>query len=254
MFLLEVNTLSCHDPSRRRQVLRDVTLRIEHGSIVGLLGQSGTGKSTLARCITGLQDPDSGTITFKGKELFPGGSHRRSTGLAIQMLFQSNGSSLDPTCSILETLLEAVEAAGIPPGERAGRIHELVRSVNLSDEHLRRRPDQLSGGQRQRVAIARLLAVRPALLILDEPTSALDLITQSRVLALLTSLRTAYGFSMLCITQEVSLALSLCDRIAILHEGVIVEEGPADEIRRSPRHEVTQRLVQSSNLLAGVSG
>ncbi len=247
MLLLEVNGLSCHDPAGRRRVLRDVTIGIGRGSFVGLLGGSGAGKSTLARCIAGLQRADSGRILFDGKEIAPSAGLRQP---AIQMVFQSATASLDPMLSIYDSLREAVEAAGVPRGEWPSTIYGLVTAVGLSEEHLRRRPDQLSGGQRQRVAIARTLAVRPALLILDEPTSALDLITQRKVMALLLSLRARNDFAILFITQDTGLALSLCEKIAILHEGTIIEDGSAEQITRTPRHEYTRRLIQSHTILS----
>jgi peptide/nickel transport system ATP-binding protein len=250
MFLLEVNGLSCHDASGRRQVLRDVTFGIEPRSTLGLLGGSGAGKSTLARCIVGLQPVDSGTIVFDGKEIISAASLQGADGSAIQMVFQSSTGSLNPVRSVYETLVEAVEAAGIPPGDWPEAVHSLLTAVGLSAEHLRRRPDQLSGGQRQRVGIARTLAVRPRLLILDEPTSALDLITQARVLSLLRSLQNEYGFAILFITQDVRLALSLCDRIAILHEGTIVEEGEPARIAHNPRHDYTHHLIRFNNLMS----
>lgn len=254
MFLLEVRDLSCSVAGqvsltrrkKHRPVLHDITLRIAQESIVGLLGGSGAGKSTLARCIAGLHMPDGGTITVEGTQIVPHGSYRRPADLAIQLLFQSSGSSLDPLRSIEDTLNEAIEAVDIPGIDGSEAIRELISSVGLSEEHLRRKPHQLSGGQRQRVAIARVLAVRPKLLILDEPTSSLDTITQSRVLSLLLSLKKTYRFAVLFITHDVPLALSLCDRIAILHEGRIIEEGETQEVQSDPRHAYTRALLHAS--------
>ena len=254
MFLLEVNTLcSTLRPGsitsfrrKRRPLLKGVSLRIDEGTSLALLGESGSGKTTLARCIVGLQKPDSGTIIYNGINLFPHAENRRAIGAAIQMLFQASGASLDPCMTVLDSLAEGITSRA---GKSSGTVAEaegLVSSVGLSRDCLGRLPSQLSGGQRQRIALARVLAAAPRLLVLDEPTSALDALTSAHLLQLLKSLQAKEGFSLLFITHHVQTALSFCDRVAVLHDGAIVEEGSSEDVHKHPRHEYTRQLLEDS--------
>ncbi len=254
MFLLEVNNLcTTLRPGsissfrrKRRPLLKGVSLRVEEGTSLALLGESGSGKTTLARCIVGLQKPDSGTITYDGINLFPHMENRKAIGAAVQMLFQASGASLDPCMTVLDSLAEGITTRA---GKSSGTVAEaegLVSSVGLSKDCLERLPSQLSGGQRQRVALARLLSVAPRLLVLDEPTSALDALTSAHLLQLMKSIQAKEGFSLLFITHHVQTALSFCDRVALLHDGVIVEEGSCEDVRRDPRHNYTQHLFKDS--------
>jgi peptide/nickel transport system ATP-binding protein len=254
MLLLEVNNLryTLRPDSittfrkKRRLLLKGVSLVIDEGASLALIGESGSGKTTLARCIAGLQKPDSGTITYNGINLFPQTENRKRIGAEIQMLFQASGASLDPCMTVLDSLAEGITArAGKTSGTDA-EAEGLVSSVGLSKDCLERLPSQLSGGQRQRVALARVLSVAPRLLVLDEPTSALDALTSAHLLQLLKSLQAKEGFSFLFITHHVQTALSFCDRVAVLHDGVIVEEGSSEDVHRHPRHEYTQQLLEDS--------
>lgn len=248
MALLEVNDLSCSVLTtsqlsfrrKRKQILKQISLAIDEGKTLGLLGGSASGKSTVARCIVGLQTPDYGTITFNGINLYPSIENRRRTSLRIQMLFQASGASLNPMLTVRESLHEGIEA-GLHGGASTD-TESLLKSVGMAQEMLDRFPRQLSGGQRQRVALARVLAVRPALLILDEPTSALDVITQQQILLLLKELQQEFGFALLFITHEVLTALTFCDRIAVLSEGVIVDENKSSELIHHQSSPFTRQL------------
>jgi len=258
MSLLEVNNVSCSlhrgglsfFASKRKQILRDVSFSVEQGETFGLIGGSGTGKTTLAKCIAGLLDPDDGSITLQGVNVFPDKENREKFPLAIQIVFQAGGAAFNPKMTMADALAEAITARS---GGRKGLGHSeeaagLFASVGLSVDLLQRFPHQLSGGQRQRAAIARILAVRPMMLILDEPTSALDSITQGEVLALLQSLQAKHRISILFISHDIPAALRFCSRAGILHEGTIVEEGPPGAIIKQPRHDYTRQLLFDSGL------
>ena len=256
MFLLEVENL-CYTlrldsmisfRRKRRALLKGVSLRIEEGTSVALLGESGSGKTTLARCIVGLQYPDSGTITYNGINLFPHAENRRETGTGIQMLFQASGASLDPCMTVLDSLAEGSAVRGWNSSQRAAEAERLMSWVGLSTDCLVRFPSQLSGGQRQRIALARVLSAAPRLLVLDEPTSALDDLTSRQLLQMLKSMQAEVKFSLLFITHHVQTALSFCDRVAVLHDGMIVEEGSGEDLARHPRHEYTRQLLEASGI------
>ncbi len=259
MFLLEVEDLTYtvrHRSltglrRRTKRLLNGVTLRVGTGTSTALLGESGSGKTTLAKCIVGLLNPDAGSIVYNGINLFPHIKNRQATGVEIQMLFQASSASLNPCMTVLESLFEGITSiAGKTPHTRE-EAERLVSSVGLSGDCLERYPSQLSGGQRQRIAMARVLSVSPRLMILDEPTSALDALTSAHVLRLLKSLQAKAGFSLLLITHHVQTALSFCDRVAVLHDGVIVEEGTGEALAGDPRHEFTRQLLKDSRLAPG---
>ena len=257
MLLLEVDNL--HASLRRESimsftrkqklVLKGVSFAIEDNTSLALLGASGSGKTTLAKCITGLHRPESGTIAFEGVNLFPQVENRNNVGPEIQMLFQ--GSALDPSMTVLDSLLEGIGARnqGQSKTDAIAEAERLVASMGMSTDCLGRLPRQISGGQRQRIALARVLAVAPRLLILDEPTSALDALTSAQLLQLLRSLQAKHGFALLYITHDVQMALSFCDRVALLHDGKIVEEGETEEILTRPKHEYTIQLLQDSRIV-----
>jgi ABC-type dipeptide/oligopeptide/nickel transport system ATPase component len=233
-------------------VLRDVALDIRQGEILGLVGHSGSGKSTLAMAILGLLDRKraqvGGTIKFQDYELLQLGERqfREMRGRALALVLQSPLSSLNPALRVRTQLKEAWRAH--VSGSRVDcdiAIRAVLESVSLpsSDEFLRRYPSQMSVGQAQRVLIAMAVMHRPALLIADEATSALDVITQSEILALFAQLNRETGTAILYISHDLASVAGICDRIAILHDGQIVECGSADQIFANPRHEYTRRLI-----------
>jgi ABC-type dipeptide/oligopeptide/nickel transport system ATPase component len=233
-------------------VLRDVAIEIHRGEVLGLIGQSGSGKSTLAMSILGLNDrkksKTEGVIEFEGSDLLKLRERdlRELRGRKIALVLQSPLSSLNPALKIRTQLKEAWRAhASGPAAECEAAIRAALESVSLpsSDEFLRKYPAQMSVGQAQRVLIAMAVMHRPALLIADEATSALDVITQSEILALFRSLNRSTGMSILYISHDLASVAGICDRIAILHQGQIVEQGPTTEVLTNPQHEYTQRLM-----------
>jgi ABC-type glutathione transport system ATPase component len=236
----------------RPPVLRDVSVEIRRGEVLGLVGQSGSGKSTLAMAILGLLDHKraraEGTIEFDGCDLLklPERELRGLRGRKIALVLQSPLSSLNPALKIRTQLKEAWRAhAGGSSPDCEQAIRAALESVSLpsSDEFLRKHPSQMSVGQAQRVLIAMAVLHRPALLIADEATSALDVITQSEILALFRGLNRSSGMAILYISHDLASVAGICDRIAILHEGQIVESGTTDQVLTTPRHEYTQRLM-----------
>jgi ABC-type dipeptide/oligopeptide/nickel transport system ATPase component len=237
-----------------KPVLRDVRLEICRGEVLGLVGQSGSGKSTLAMTILGLLDRKSvraeGTIAFAGRDLLTlrEREFRELRGSAIALVLQSPLSSLNPALKIRTQLKEAWRAhATGSTGDCDSAIRTALESVSLpsSDEFLRKYPSQMSVGQAQRVLIAMAVLHRPALLIADEATSALDVITQSEILALFRELNRNFGMAILYISHDLASVAGICDRIAILHEGQIVETGTTEQVLTTPSHEYTQRLMRA---------
>ena len=233
-------------------VLRDVQMEIQRGEVLGLVGQSGSGKSTLAMAILGLLDKRrsqaEGNIRFQDSDLLQLSERelRALRGRAIALVLQSPLSSLNPALKIRTQLKEAWRAhASGTSVDCANAIRTSLQSVSLpaDDDFLRKYPSQMSVGQAQRVLIAMAVMHRPALLIADEATSALDVITQSEILALFRELNRSTGMAILYISHDLASVAGICDRIAILHEGEIVECGVTDRIFSNPQHAYTQRLM-----------
>ena len=233
-------------------VLRDVEFEIRRGEVLGLVGQSGSGKSTLAMAILGLLDRKAaraeGAIKFEGCDLLTLRERelRGLRGRKIALVLQSPLSSLNPALKIRTQLNEAWRAhAEGSNADCESSIRAALDSVSLpsNDDFLRKHPSQMSVGQAQRVLIAMAVLHRPALLIADEATSALDVITQSEILALFRGLNRSSGMAILYISHDLASVAGICDRIAILHEGRIVETGSTEQVLLSPSHEYTQRLM-----------
>jgi ABC-type dipeptide/oligopeptide/nickel transport system ATPase component len=233
-------------------VLRDVQIDIQRGEVLGLVGQSGSGKSTLAMAILGLLDrkrsQTEGTIRFQDSDLLQLSERelRALRGRAIALVLQSPLSSLNPALKIRTQLKEAWRAhASGTSTDCSNAIRTSLQSVSLptDDDFLRKYPSQMSVGQAQRVLIAMAVMHRPALLIADEATSALDVITQSEILALFRELNRSTGMAILYISHDLASVAGICDRIAILHEGEIVECGVTEQIFANPQHGYTQRLM-----------
>ncbi len=227
-----------------------VSFSLGRGEWLSVVGESGSGKTTLAKAIVGLLKPTSGRIVFDGTDLTGLGRRDwRRLGLRrrIQMVYQDPLESLDPRMPVGEQIREALDANGVARGEEARRrALEALEDVGLTppEEFYRRRPRQLSGGQRQRVAIARALALEPDLVVADEPVSMIDVSLRASILDLLDRARRR-GASVLMITHDIATAWIYSDRIAVMYLGRIVEEGPADEVARDPRHPYTAALVSS---------
>jgi peptide/nickel transport system ATP-binding protein len=235
-----------------KQVLRHVQIEIQRGEVLGLVGQSGSGKSTLAMSILGLLDRKrtriEGSIRFEESELLQLSERelRNLRGRAISLVLQSPLSSLNPALKIKTQLKEAWRAhTNGTKTECANAIGSALQSVSLpsTEEFQRKYPSQMSVGQAQRVLIAMAILHRPALLIADEATSALDVITQSEILQLFRELNRSTGMAILYISHDLASVAGICDRIAILHQGEIVESGTTEQIFTRPQHEYTQRLM-----------
>lgn len=238
----------------RPEVLKNAFVQMRTGEVLGLIGQSGSGKSTLGLSILRLLEQKggkaTGSILFEGRDLLALKERemREIRGREIGLVLQSPLSSLNPALRIGTQLLEAWKAHASGPREEGLRwIEDAMASVSLphDQEFLRRMPSQLSVGQAQRVLIAMAIIHRPMLLIADEPTSALDVITQSEVLSLFRKLNHELGMGILYISHDLLSVSSICDRIAIMHEGQIVECGPTGQIFNHPAHPFTRRLIEA---------
>ena len=232
--IVEVRDLTKVFRSRKdaHVALMDVSLDIAQGESIGIVGESGSGKTTLARIIVGLEHADSGTVRVNA---------HADRGPAVGIVFQNPYSALNPARTIGQTLAEAAAVAGRP----ASDVAELLAAVELPAEYAKRRPASLSGGERQRVAIARALATRPRVLIADEAVSALDVSVQASVLDLLTRLQAEQGFALVFITHDLAVARAMCDRLVIMKGGVVVEEGPTEEILHNPSKDYTVQLLSA---------
>jgi peptide/nickel transport system ATP-binding protein len=232
---------------RRRVVaVSDVSLEIAKGRALALVGESGSGKSTLARCIVGLERADRGAIRLEGNDI--AGLSRaklRPYRKTLQMIFQDPFASLNPRWRVADIIAQGPIVNGTPRRAAREQAAELMRLVGLDPKAADRYPHEFSGGQRQRIGIARALAVRPKLIIADEPVSALDVSVQKQVLDLLDELRSAFDLSMLFITHDLRVAAHVCEEIAVMKDGMIVEQGATADIFAKPRHEYTNTLLTS---------
>jgi ABC-type glutathione transport system ATPase component len=221
-----------------------VSLGVPAAGAVGLVGESGCGKSTLARVITGIQKPDQGEVRLDGQALPP--RRNRSQRRQIQLVFQDPYSSLNPRRTIRSVLSELLAVHQLARGEAASRrCAELMALVGLPTAALDRKPAAFSGGQRQRLAIARALAVEPSVIVADEPVSALDVSIQATILELFARLRAELGLGLLLISHNLAVVRQLCDQVAVMSEGRIVELGERDQIFSAPQHPYTRILLDA---------
>ena len=226
-----------------------VDLVLHRGETLGLVGESGCGKSTLSRCAAGLYTPTAGTVSYAGEVL--DGAPSRTQRRIVQMVFQDPYSSLNPRMSVGQTLSEVLRYHRIVPKNQVRqRISELMDLVGLPPRAIDQLPRSFSGGQRQRIGIARALALEPKVLIADEPVSALDVSVQANIINLLLDLKETLGLSMLFVSHNMAVVRQISDRIAVMHDGVIVEQGPTAQVFEQPQHAYTRLLLASVPRLA----
>jgi len=234
--------------TRRTEVsaIVDGSLEIKRGETLGLVGESGSGKSTLARCIVRLVQPEAGEIRFHGTDLRTL-SHRawKPFRKRIQIVFQDPFGSLNPRRTIGDIIGQGLVTQGVPRKVARLRARDLLELVQLDPASYERFPHEFSGGQRQRIGIARALAVEPELLIADEPVSALDVSVQAQIITLLQDLRVRLGLTVLFITHDLRVAAQVCDRIAVMEKGLIVEQGRTIDVFTKPSHPYTRTLLGS---------
>ncbi|SDP60324.1 peptide/nickel transport system ATP-binding protein [Ralstonia sp. 25mfcol4.1] len=224
---------------------RNINLELMRGQTLGLVGESGSGKSTLGRCITGLASFDSGRIVFNGRNLPQGGSLVQRSGGKIQMVFQDPYASLNPRHRIGAAIASGPIAQGVPRAEAMARTLSLLALVGLGPEAADRYPHEFSGGQRQRIGIARALAMQPALLVADEPVSALDVSVQAQVLELFAKVREEFKLAMVFITHDLRVAAQMCDQIAVMQRGEVVEYGDTARVLGDPQNAYTRKLIDA---------
>ena len=226
--------------------VNDVSLSVSRGETVGIVGESGCGKSTTARVMVGLQPVTDGEVLFKGTSVGNSYKERRTLGRSVSVVFQDPATALNPRMSVRDTLLDPYRVHGISnPRDRLARVKELLELVGLPQSALDVLPRQISGGQRQRVAIARALTLEPDVIIADEPTSALDVSVRAQVLNLLSDLKERLGLGLVFISHDINTVRFVSDRIGVMYFGKLVEMGPTDQIFHYPKDPYTAKLLSA---------
>jgi peptide/nickel transport system ATP-binding protein/oligopeptide transport system ATP-binding protein len=256
--LIQVRGLQKHFPITRGLLISHrigavravdgIDLEVGRGETLGIVGETGCGKSTTARLIMRLLEPTSGQVLFDGQDItHVKGRRLKTIRRGMQMIFQDPYSSLNPRKTIGSIIAEPFAIHGLlkERGERKRTVQELLETVGLNPEHYNRYPHEFSGGQRQRIGVARALALKPRLLIADEPVSALDVSIQAQVLNLLRELQREFGLTLIFIAHDLSVVRHMCDRVAVMYLGKIVETGPSDPLYAFPRHPYTGALLSA---------
>ncbi|QDK39748.1 ABC transporter ATP-binding protein [Bdellovibrio sp. NC01] len=254
--ILEAKNIKKHFPIKKGLFLRevasvkavdDVSLIVRKGETLGLVGESGCGKSTLGRTLIRLYEPTAGDISFDGQNFLTlKGEDLRKKRKNMQMIFQDPYASLDPRMTVGQIIRQPMDIHNVgSDSERTQRVLELIELVGLRKSAVNRYPHEFSGGQRQRISIARAIALNPELIICDEPVSALDVSIQAQILNLLEDLQEKLGLTYIFISHDLSVIEHVCDRIAVMYLGKIVEIASRDELFANPRHPYTQALIQA---------
>lgn len=251
--LLDVRHLSHCFPLPGRQTLRavdDVSFQLRRGEILGLVGESGCGKSTVARCVMNVYRPTAGHIYYDGIDTCDAAqfrANRRRLEAERQIIFQDSTSSLNPRMTAAEIIAEPMRIHRVKPPRGSLRAEAAFQLyyVGMEESYLDKCPPEMSGGQRQRVAIARALSMEPKLLVADEPVAALDVSIQAQIINLFSHLRQEHGFSILLIAHDLSMVEYLCDRVGVMYRGKLVEIGPTEAVFARPRHDYTRALLSA---------
>ncbi|HSU73385.1 MAG TPA: dipeptide ABC transporter ATP-binding protein [Terrabacter sp.] len=265
--LLKVTDLQRHFPFREVQGLKmvkatvkavdGISFSIKQGQTLGLVGESGCGKSTTSRLVTRLDEPTGGSIEFEGRDISHLKEHQlRGIRRDVQMIFQDPYSSLNPRHTVGSILTTPLQVHGLHKGKEKARVQELLELVGLNPEHINRYPSEFSGGQRQRIGIARALAVEPKLIVADEPVSALDVSIQAQVMNLLAKLRNELDLAFIFVAHDLGVVRHFCDQVAVMYLGKIVEYGDKKKIYEAPEHPYTQALLSAApdiNVARGIA-
>ncbi|NSK79150.1 ABC transporter ATP-binding protein [Blautia massiliensis] len=226
--------------------VEDISFSLKTGEVLGIVGESGSGKSTVAKMITHLTEPTAGEIFLMEKDITHArGKNLREIYRKMQMIFQTPAESFDSRCTLGDGIGESLRNMGISKKETRNRVEKLLLTCGLTPEYADRYPHQVSGGECQRAAIARALAVEPRVLICDEATSALDVTVQKQIMELLQKLKKENQLSFLFICHDLALVQLFCDRVIVMHDGHVEEEGTPEEIIEHPKTEYTEQLIRS---------